>query len=229
MSYRLDPLGHLATPFPDKFGIPRQPRLAPHARGVLRLLPPYDRPEAVRGLEAFSHVWLSFVFHQSADTWHPTVRPPRLGGNTRVGVFASRSPFRPNGLGLSLVELLAVDTRDGVVLTFGGVDLVDGTPIVDIKPYVPFAESVPEARGGFIDGTPATLAVSFAPEAAARLAALAGEHPALQALIEEVLAQDPRPAYADDPARVYGVRLHTFDIKWRCDGTRAHVLSLDDA
>ena len=123
--FRFSPIGFLATPFRDRFGIPRQAQLTPHARGQLRLLHPYARAEAVRGLEGFSHVWLSFVFHRSADQWSPTVRPPRLGGNARVGVFASRSPFRPNPLGLSLVELLAIDTCDGVLLTFGGVDLLD--------------------------------------------------------------------------------------------------------
>ncbi|WP_255987574.1 tRNA (N6-threonylcarbamoyladenosine(37)-N6)-methyltransferase TrmO [Chitinolyticbacter albus] len=227
--HTLAPLGHIATPFPDKFGIPRQPRLAPHARGVLKLLPPYDRPEAVRGLEDFSHLWLTFVFHETGGQWQPTVRPPRLGGNTRVGVFASRSPFRPNSLGLSLVELIDVDTRSGVTLTLAGVDLVDGTPIVDIKPYIPFAESVPSACGGFVDGTPATLLVRFSPKIDTQLAALGARAEPLRALITEVLAQDPRPAYADDPTRVYGVRLYEFDIKWRCDEAGAHALSLDPA
>jgi tRNA-Thr(GGU) m(6)t(6)A37 methyltransferase TsaA len=217
------------TPFPDKFGIPRQPRLARHAQGVLRLQPPFDRAEAVRGLEAFSHVWLTFVFHQTGGQWQPTVRPPRLGGNARVGVFASRSPFRPNSFGLSLVELLDVRTDDGVVLTFGGVDLVDGTPILDIKPYVPFVESLPDARGGFVDGPPPQLAVQFTAGAEAAIAAAMVARPALRELIIEVLAQDPRPAYAEPSARIYGVRLYQYDVKWRCDGAVATVLALDPA
>ncbi|MBA3996053.1 MAG: tRNA (N6-threonylcarbamoyladenosine(37)-N6)-methyltransferase TrmO [Candidatus Accumulibacter sp.] len=221
--FSFSPLGRLATPFPDKFGIPRQPRLAPHARGSLRLLPPYDRAEAVRGLEAFSHVWLTFVFHETAGRWSPTVRPPRLGGDKRVGVFASRSPFRPNPLGLSLVELLSIDTRDGVVLRFGGVDLVDGTPILDIKPYIPFVESLPEARGGFVDGPPPLLAVGFSAAAEAQLARHAGRWPELPALVREVLAQDPRPAYAEDAQRIYGVRLYGVDVRWRCSGRQAWV------
>ncbi|KAF0812031.1 tRNA (adenine(37)-N6)-methyltransferase [Andreprevotia sp. IGB-42] len=221
------PLGFLQTPFPDKFGIPRQPSLAPHALGQLRLLPPFDRAEAVRGLDAFSHVWLTFVFHQTGGQWQPTVRPPRLGGNARVGVFASRSPFRPNSLGLSLVELAGVQTDGGVVLTFRGVDLVDGTPILDIKPYIPFVESVPAARGGFVDGPPAQLAVAFTPEAEMALTLHAATRPALRALISEVLAQDPRPAYADAPERVYGVRLYEFDVKWRCNGSQAEVLAVE--
>lgn len=222
-SFTFQPIGYLATPFADKFGIPRQPSLAPHAIGELRLLAPFDRIEAVRGLDAFSHVWLSFVFHQAMESWSPTVRPPRLGGNKRVGVFASRSPFRPNPLGLSLVELAGIDTRDGVVLRFRGVDLVDGTPILDIKPYIPFVESKPDAIGGFVDGPPVQLAVQFSDQAEAACAA----HPHLRALIEEVLAQDPRPAYADDPQRLYGVRLYEFDVKWRCDGSTAIVVALE--
>jgi tRNA-Thr(GGU) m(6)t(6)A37 methyltransferase TsaA len=217
------PIGYLATPFRDRFGIPRQPRLAPHARGQLRLLRPYDRAEAVRGLEAFSHVWLSFVFHRSAGEWSPTVRPPRLGGNQRVGVFASRSPFRPNPLGLSLVELLAVDTRAGVSLTFGGVDLLDGTPIVDIKPYLAFIESEPAARSGFVAGPPPPLRVDYTTEAQTQLGRHALRWPDLAALLGEVLAQDPRPAYANDPCRRYGFRLYDLEIRWRCAGSCALV------
>ncbi|GHD65831.1 tRNA (N6-threonylcarbamoyladenosine(37)-N6)-methyltransferase TrmO [Jeongeupia chitinilytica] len=228
-SFSLSPLGHLATPFPDKFGIPRQPSLAPHATGTLRLLPPYDRPEAVRGLDAFSHVWLTFVFHQTGGQWQPTVRPPRLGGNARVGVFASRSPFRPNSLGLSLVELAGVDTTDGVVLHFRGVDLVDGTPIVDIKPYIPYVESLPDAVGGFASSAPPRLTVNFSTAARQAIERQARHHPELAALITEVLAQDPRPAYAGDPARVYGVRLYRFDVKFRVADGCAFVDSLDPA
>lgn len=226
-SFTFTPIGHLATPFADKFGIPRQPNLAPHAIGELRLLPPFDRPETVRGLEAFSHVWLTFVFHQTGGEWHPTVRPPRLGGNKRVGVFASRSPFRPNPIGLSLVELAGIDTTDGVILRFRGVDLVTGTPILDIKPYIPFVESQPQAVGGFVDGPPAQLSVEFSEQAEAACARVRDHYPQLRTLIEEVLAQDPRPAYADDPLRQYGVRLYQFDVKWRCDGLTAQVIALE--
>jgi tRNA-Thr(GGU) m(6)t(6)A37 methyltransferase TsaA len=222
-AFSCEPIGFLATPYPDKFGIPRQPSLAPHALGRLKLRPPFDRPEAVRGLEDFSHVWLTFVFHETLGQWNPTVRPPRLGGNQRVGVFASRSPFRPNSLGLSLVELADIETDKGVTLVFRGVDLVDGTPVLDIKPYIPFVESLPHARGGFVDGPPARLAVVFS-DAAAQ--ACAGRDD-LRALITEVLAQDPRPAYSGDAGRIYGVRLFEFDVKWRCDGQTAYVLALE--
>lgn len=219
--FTFQPIGHLATPFADKFGIPRQPSLAPHATGTLKLLPPYNRAEAVRGLEAFSHVWLTFVFHQSAESWKPTVRPPRLGGNTRIGVFASRSPFRPNPIGLSLVELVKIDTESGVTLTFKGIDLVNGTPILDIKPYIPYAESLPAARGGFATEAPPELAVVFSPQAESQL------KPGLRELIEDVLKQDPRPAYADDANRIYGVRLYQYDVKWHCDGQTAFVTALE--
>lgn len=225
--FTFQPIGYLATPFPDKFGIPRQPNLAPHAAGELRLLPPFDRPESVRGLEEFSHVWLTFVFHETAGNWKSTVRPPRLGGNKRVGVFASRAPFRPNPIGLSLVELDTIETTNGVLIRFKGVDLVDGTPILDIKPYIPFVESLSQARGGFVDGPPEHLAVVFSTEALANCLAAQVRHPHLIDLITEVLAQDPRPAYADDPLRQYGIRLYNFDVQWRCDGQTAFVIALE--
>ncbi|QLG88451.1 tRNA (N6-threonylcarbamoyladenosine(37)-N6)-methyltransferase TrmO [Chitinibacter bivalviorum] len=223
--YSIEPIGYIATPFADKFGIPRQPQLAPHAIGTLKLVAPYNRAECVRGLSEFSHVWLQFVFHEVAGQWSPTVRPPRLGGNAKVGVFASRSPFRPNSLGLSLVRLLKVEVNHGVELTLGGVDLVDGTPIIDIKPYLPFVESQPEAKSGFVAGAPAQLQVQFSPLALAQIAQ--SELPNLQPLITEVLAQDPRPAYADDAQRIYGIRLYHYDVKWRCDGQIAWVEALE--
>lgn len=219
----VSPIGYLETPFRDRFGIPRQPRLAPHAIGRLRLLRPYDRAEAVRGLEGFSHLWLSFIFHRGAGEWRPTVRPPRLGGNQRVGVFASRSPFRPNPIGLSVVELTAVDTRAGVVLELAGVDLLDGTPVIDIKPYLPFVDSVPQARSGFVPGPPPPLAVEFSPSALAQLRQHSLRWPHLSELLSEVLAQDPRPAYADDAERIYGFRLGDLEIRWRCTGAQAIV------
>ena len=224
--FSFTPIGYLATPFPDKFGIPRQPRLATQATGELKLLAPFDRAEAVRGLEAFSHVWLTFVFHHTQGEWSPTVRPPRLGGNKRVGVFASRSPFRPNPIGLSLVELAGITTVDGIVLKFRGVDLVDGTPILDIKPYIPFVESLPQAKGGFADGPPPLLHVQFTSAAHEMCMELQADYPDLPVLIEQVLAQDPRPAYALDSQRLYGVRLYDFDVKWRCDGNTAIVETL---
>ncbi|MFG6176547.1 tRNA (N6-threonylcarbamoyladenosine(37)-N6)-methyltransferase TrmO [Halomonas sp. THAF12] len=214
-AFSMTPIGRIESDYPDKFGIPRQPGLADAAQARLVLLPPFDDPLAVRGLEAFSHLWLTFVFHLSPERWTPLVRPPRLGGNARVGVFASRSTHRPNRLGLSLVELDNIDTRDGVCLTLRGADLVDGTPVLDIKPYLPWAEARPEARAGFAPAAPTALPVSLAPAAEAALGARA-DGDSLRALIHQVLAQDPRPAYrkgAED--RIYGVRLRDVDVRFR--------------
>ncbi len=193
--------------------------------GSLKLLAPYNHADCVRGLDRFSHVWLSFIFHQVAGQWSPLVRPPRLGGNEKVGVFASRSPFRPNSLGLSLVELIDVNVKNGVTLTFSGIDLVDQTPIIDIKPYIPFVESQPAAHSSYVNGQPAQLPVIFSAIAQAQIQAASMPH--LLELITEVLAQDPRPAYASDPYRTYGVQLYHYDIQWRCDGKTVNVLALE--
>ncbi|MBE0488832.1 MAG: tRNA (N6-threonylcarbamoyladenosine(37)-N6)-methyltransferase TrmO [Halomonas sp.] len=229
-AFTLSPIGVIESDYPDKFGIPRQPGLAPAARASLVLAAPFDDPLAVRGLEAFSHLWLTFVFHESPARWTPLVRPPRLGGNAKVGVFASRSTHRPNRLGLSLVELIEVDTRCGVRLTLAGADLVSGTPVLDIKPYLPWAESRPEARAGFAPQAPARLPVAFSDAAQAALA----ERPdgdSLRELITQVLAQDPRPAYRKGAeARLYGVRLRDVDVRFRAlsagEGTRMEVVAI---
>ncbi|WP_445000496.1 tRNA (N6-threonylcarbamoyladenosine(37)-N6)-methyltransferase TrmO [Halomonas mongoliensis] len=220
-AFTLSPIGIIESDYPDKFGIPRQPGLAPAARARLILAPPYDDPLAVRGLEAFSHLWLTFVFHQSPERWTPLVRPPRLGGNARVGVFASRSTHRPNRLGLSLVELIDIDTRRGVRLVLAGADLVSGTPVLDIKPYLPWAEAHPEARAGFAPEAPPQLPVDFAPAAEAALAERP-EGDTLRELIMQVLAQDPRPAYRKGAEnRTYGVRLRDVDVRFRAEATEA--------
>ncbi|MFY0991289.1 tRNA (N6-threonylcarbamoyladenosine(37)-N6)-methyltransferase TrmO [Halomonas sp. C05BenzN] len=219
--FSMTPIGVIESDYPDKFGIPRQPGLAPAARARLVLTPPYDDPLAVRGLAAFSHLWLTFVFHLSPERWTPLVRPPRLGGNARVGVFASRSTHRPNRLGLSLVELLGIDTRDGVCLLLRGADLVSGTPVLDIKPYLPWAEARPEARTGFAPQAPPHFPVHFSPEAEATLAAR-GDGDSLHELITQVLAQDPRPAYRNGAeSRIYGVRLRDVDVRFRAEADPA--------
>ncbi len=216
----LSPIGVIESDYPDKFGVPRQPGLADAARATLVLCPPYDDPLAVRGLDAFSHLWLTFLFHRSPERWTPLVRPPRLGGNRRIGVFASRSTHRPNRLGLSLVELVGIDTRRGVRLTLAGSDLVDGTPVLDIKPYLPWVEAKPEARAGFAPEAPLRLPVSFAPEAQNALAARA-DADSLRELIRQVLGQDPRPAYRNGAeARLYGVRLRDVDVRFRVGETQ---------
>ncbi|MGR4069477.1 tRNA (N6-threonylcarbamoyladenosine(37)-N6)-methyltransferase TrmO [Billgrantia sp. C5P2] len=213
--YTMQPIGHIESDFPDKFGVPRQPGLASTARAELALASPYDDPLTVRGLEAFSHLWLTFVFHHSPERWTPLVRPPRLGGNAKVGVFASRSTHRPNRLGLSLVELLEIDTRNGVRLVLGGCDLVSGTPVLDIKPYLPWVEARPEARAGYAPKAPALLEVRFSAEAESAMATRP-DGASLRELIIQVLAQDPRPAYRKGAEeRVYGVRLRDVDVRFR--------------
>lgn len=226
----IEPIGIIHSCFKEKFGIPRQPGLVDAAEARLQLLPPYNREEAVRGLEGFSHVWLIFGFHATAEQgWRPTVRPPRLGGNARVGVFASRSTFRPNPLGLSVVRLAGIDCSDGVSLTLAGVDLLDQTPIFDIKPYLPYADALPSAQGGFAPENPDTaVSVSFSPQAERQLSRLEAERPRLRQLVCELLAYDPRPAYRSDTdaSRDYGVKLYDLDVRWRMLGDVAEVTAL---
>jgi tRNA-Thr(GGU) m(6)t(6)A37 methyltransferase TsaA len=204
----LEPIGIVRSCFGGKFGVPRQPGLCPSAWGELVFHEPFRSPEAIRGIGGFSHLWLIFGFHETAGQgWKPTVRPPRLGGNQRVGVFASRSTFRPNGLGLSLVRLEGIDTtaKDAPVLLLGGLDLLDGTPVYDIKPYLPYAESVPDAAAGFARGEIPRLEVELAAEAKDGFAKLPER---AQALILEALALDPRPAVrAGDSGRIFGALL----------------------
>ena len=225
------PIGVIRSCFPDKFGIPRQPGLVPEAEARLELLPPYNRVEAVRGLEDCSHVWILFLFHHCLrGDWRPTVRPPRLGGARRIGVFASRAPFRPNPIGLSAVALLGIDSSGGVALRLGGVDLADGTPVLDIKPYLPYADSLPEARAGVGEAEPADLELDFAPQPEALLAALPGtEGRRLRSLISGLLRQDPRPAHqsTDLPGRGFGMRLEGLNIRWESRGNRFLVTRIE--
>jgi tRNA (adenine37-N6)-methyltransferase len=227
----LQPVGILSSPYKEKFAVPRQPGLVKSARARLELLPPCNDPQTLRGIEQFSHLWLIFQFHECAEQgWHPTVRPPRLGGNERVGVFASRSPFRPNGLGLSVVELRGVEQQGSRLwLELGGVDLVDGTPILDIKPYVPYADSLPQANGGFAPDAPPLMTVEFTPLAESALECARARHPELRAFIAEVLAQDPRPAYRrqTDEDREYGVHLYEFNVRWTVKNGINQVVALD--
>ncbi|WP_115717974.1 tRNA (N6-threonylcarbamoyladenosine(37)-N6)-methyltransferase TrmO [Gallaecimonas mangrovi] len=215
-------IGYIKSPYAEKFAVPRQPGLVPSARAQLVLDAPY-RGEALRGIEAFSHLWLSFVFHQHLDRdWQPLVRPPRLGGNAKTGVFASRSTFRPNPLGLSVVKLLDVDAKTGV-LTLGGVDLVDGTPIIDIKPYIPYADALPDATAGYAPQAPTALAVTWSDSALDTLKQLQQEHH--QQFISEVLAQDPRPAYKKQQldSRQYGVTLAGLNIRFKVESDRVLI------
>ena len=224
------PIGTIHSCYGEKFGIPRQPGLVKSATATLELLSPCDTPDALRGLEAFSHLWIVFVFHQSTyDSWKATVRPPRLGGNERVGVFASRSNFRPNPIGLSVVELLGID---GSVLKLGGGDFLDGTPVLDIKPYIPYADRIAEATGAFADVAPQPVnTVEFSPEAEHAVQAFENEsRPALRKLVCDMLAYNPRPAYqTDDPGRVFGTRIFDLEIRWRQSGATVEVVQVEQA
>ncbi|MGM0615591.1 MAG: tRNA (N6-threonylcarbamoyladenosine(37)-N6)-methyltransferase TrmO [Pseudomonadota bacterium] len=212
--FSLSPIGTISSDYPDKFGVPRQPGLVTAASATLTLTPPFDDPLCVRGLEEFSHIWVSFIFHQNPERWAPMVRPPRLGGNKKVGVFASRSPNRPNRLGLSLVALERIDTRKGVRLHLKGADLVDGTPVIDIKPYLPWADNDLNARAGFAPASPDLLEVTFSAAAESALNAR-DDGQELRELIYQVLSQDPRPAYhANDSGRIYGLPLRNLDVRF---------------
>ncbi len=221
----ISPIATLYSPYEDKFGVPRQPGLAPSVVSTIQFEGDCNRPEAVKGLEGFSHLWLIFGFHQvNQDQWSPTVRPPRLGGNQRVGVFASRSPFRPNGLGLSVVKLESVDIEHGQVsLRVTGADLVDGTPIFDIKPYIPFVDAIANAQGGFVSGPPPQLRVHFSDLAAQQLQ---DSSPELRQQLIEILAQDPRPAYQDDASRIHGIRFAGHNVRFQCDATTVTVVEI---
>jgi len=224
-------IGVIHSPWKEKFAVPRQPGLVQDGGGELHLQPPYNQPETVRGLEAFSHLWLLFVFHQTmAGGWRPTVRPPRLGGNARMGVFATRSTFRPNPIGMSLVELQGIRIeKQQVILQLGSLDLVDGTPVVDIKPYLPFAEALPHARAGFAQAAPAAdMPVRFSALAQQQLNQQS-RYPNLARFIREVLAQDPRPAYrqGETQEREYAAWLMDFNVRWRIDDAGTEVIAID--
>lgn len=232
--FNLTTIGLLHSPFKEKFAIPRQPRLVPEAIGRLQMLPPYDNEAFVRELSQFSHLWLLFMFHQNLDKgWTPTIRPPRLGGNKKVGVFASRSTFRPNGIGMSAVKLLdVVDTGSGIELLLGGIDLLDQTPIIDIKPYLPYSDIIPQAHGGFANERPATaMTVSFTTEALTACAQHQQKYPGLQTLIEKLLVEDPRPAYkkGSDKKQSYGVSLYDLNVTWDVVGEHTIVTGVTEA
>lgn len=232
MKFEFQPIGTIHSCFKEKFGIPRQPGLVAEASATLELLPPYNRAEAVRGIEQFSHLWILFIFHECLRSeWKPTVRPPRLGGNERVGVFASRATYRPNPIGISPIKLEHVETTaNRVVLHLKGVDLLDGTPVVDIKPYIPYVDNISDATAGFAEGPPPRKqTITFSATAAQRCIEMNESHPNLRTMIEQLLQSDPRPAYKGEEAgRVYGMRLWDFDLQWQVTGDLVEVLALVD-
>ena len=212
-------IGRIYTEFPDKFGLPRQSGLAP-IRGRIVFDPPYNSPDAFRGIERFSHIWLLWRFDGFEGAFSPTVRPPRLGGNARVGVFATRSPNRPNPIGMSVLRLVQVEyTDEGVVLAVEGVDMMSGTAVYDVKPYLAYADSVPSAEGGFaVEHLDDNLTVGFA--AGVQLSADDTE------LLKKVLSLDPRPHYHED-GRVYGMRWRDCEVRFVVEDKILHVLSVE--
>lgn len=228
--YTIEPIGFIESPYKEKFAVPRQPRLVPSSRSRIKLSGTSNCLESVRGIEQFSHVWLLFLFDQNLQAgWKPTVRPPRLGGNDRIGVFASRATFRPNGIGMSAVELKGVIQDKGqTYLELGSVDLVDGTPIVDIKPYIPYSDSIPDAAGGFAAEEPTKLEVNFSQQAQRKLS----QHPQgrhIIAVIKEVLAQDPRPAYkkSKPDSKEYAVNLFDLNVKFVVEALFINVTDIE--
>lgn len=218
-------IARIRSEFPEKFGIPRQSGLVEELEALVVLEPEFRNPDALRGLEGFSHIWLLWEFSKAVRReWSPTVRPPRLGGNARMGVFATRSPFRPNPIGLSSVRLLAVETdlALGPVLRVSGADLMDGTPIFDIKPFLPYTDNHPEAVGGFTTPLGDRMLQVIFPE---ELLALVPE--ARREALRGVLANDPRPSYQEDPERVYGMAFAGLEVKFSVDGEKLTVRDVE--
>ena len=223
-SFSMEPIAHIRSDFAEKFGVPRQSGLVDALEASIVFTPPYRSPDALRGLEDFSHLWLIWVFDRAIrESWSPTVRPPRLGGNARMGVFATRSPFRPNPIALSCVKLEGIEqTAEGPVLRVRGADLVDGTPILDIKPYIPYADCHPDAAAGF------TAQTQFHHLTMVCDAGLWARVPAdQQAALQGVLENDPRPSYQHDPERVYGMEFGGLEVHFKVDGEVLTVTGID--
>lgn len=227
--FHFSQIGIVHSPYREKFAIPRQPGLA-QVNAVIELLPPFALPDAVSGLDQFSHIWITFVFHavavkQNDGAWKPRVRPPRLGGNEKLGVFATRSTHRPNPIGLSVVELQRVEIDNGVRLHIRGGDFLDGTPVLDIKPYIPYADAVPQARAGFAQLAPARLFVRWSDEALIAVEKYASTD--LKSMIDEVLSFDPRPAYQEESERIYGVHIADYNVRFRVDKNRVEIMGIE--
>ncbi len=226
----IQPIGIVQSPYQEKFGTPRQSGLVPVGSRI-DILPPYNVAGAFSGLDEFSHIWVSFIFHRALrESWKPRVRPPRLGGNRKTGVFASRSPFRPNHLGLSVVKLEKITQENkGIQLHVSGLDVIDGTPVVDIKPYVPYADSIPDAVGGFApQGPEAEMSVTFSDQANEVLESVTDDH--IRQQIIGVLSYDVRPAYKKNENNgEYGMQFSGFNIRWQISGNRVLVISISDS
>ena len=226
----INPIAHIRTDFPEKFGVPRQSGLAENLLGTIVFEPAYRDPQALRGLEGFSHIWLIWGFSANRNEpgkWQPTVRPPRLGGNERMGVFATRSPFRPNPIGLSCVEVHSIvqDAQEGPIIVVKGADLMDGTPIYDIKPYIRYADSRPDSRCGYVETLKErTLEVVFPEE----LQAVVKDKAKLLSL-NDTLKLDPRPSYHEDPERIYGLTFSGYNVRFRVSEGTLYVVEIEVA
>ena len=226
-------IGTVNSPFKEKFGVPRQPGLIEGNRGQIELLEPWNRQEALQGLEGFSHIWAVFIFHEAikpVEDWRPTVRPPRAGAK-RQGVFATRSPYRPNPVGMSVLGYHGWEKKNGkLLLSVSGLDLIDQTPIIDIKPYLPYADSLPEAQGGFAHSAPESSAINvqFSELAQSQLEIAEKIYPNLRRLIETTLTHNPRPVHFGniDKRRDFGIKLYEFDVQWQLDAEQITVRSL---
>ncbi len=234
MPHTFTPIGTLYTCFKEKFGVPRQMNLVPAARGKLVFDSVFADMDAVRDLEKFSHIWLIFLFHQTLDkAWSALVRPPRLGGNKKAGVFATRSPFRPNPIGISAVKLERVEkSGDGPVLHLSGVDIVNGTPVLDVKPYIPWADAIGQADAGFAEKRPdPRLQVIFSAQAQSQCRKITAQIPDLKSLIIQILENDPRPGYrsgtSTEDKKIYGIHILDLDVKWQVTNGIARVIRLD--
>ena len=223
MRYTIETIGRVHSPYTQKFGIARQPGLVPSAEIVIELKPEFTA-DSVRGLEGFGYIWLHFIFHGVlGEGWSPMVRPPRLGGKRKMGVFATRSPHRPNHLGLSLLKLEGIECGSGgVKIRCSGADLLDGTPVIDIKPYIPFVESKPDASSGFVSGKPEELEVVWLENIGAE-----NLSESTQNLISQSIAQDPRPAYQNIPERIYVMNIADYEVRFQIEENRATVIGIN--
>lgn len=235
-TYSLSPIGEIESPFKEKFGIPRQPGLCNTALGSIKLYGDANNEMAVKDLTQHSHIWILFLFHQNLEQgWKPSVRPPRLGGNQKTGVFATRSTFRPNGIGMSAVKLLGVrQSGQQWFVDVQGVDLLDGTPVVDIKPYIPYSDKIEQAHSDMADSAPTqSLNVVFCQQAQTQLnqyqKVTNNQYPHLEQLISQVLQQDPRPSYKQNKPddKIYGIRLYDINIRWQVTNNRCDVLAIE--
>lgn len=230
-SYNFSPIGIIHSCYKEKFGIPRQPGLVTEAVARLELTPPYNRMDTLEGLSDFSHMWIQFVFHANQrDSWKAKVRPPRLGGQKKLGVFATRGTYRPNPIGLSVVKIQRIYKKDSkIFIDIEGADLLDGTPVLDIKPYLPYADSIPEAKGGFAHNKSPTHEVRFSATAKQQCERYETKNKTtIIKLIEQVIAQDPRPSYLDGQiGREHGIRLRDINIKWCARSDHFEVLHIE--